>query len=672
MLFRSSAGVRAWRGQVLGLVLLHVLATVLALPAGAQTPIDSDGVYQIIVAREFRGDAARILRQQQNPQPQPAPPPPSADGTPPPPVPDTPIVRIGTGTGFLVQGRRIVATNNHVITADTPAPREGRVSATAVLVGIAILRKGEPMLIQARVIATDPQRDLALLEANADLPGTPFALGDYDPRLNLEVEAVGFPGIATAGTIESDLRSVSTGQGLMTRVSASQLTPVRTEGRTQRVLPLDTPIDGRPLRARGLLHTATIAGGNSGGPLINRCNQVIGINTFTRANLNRRPEISFFAVSSRELVAFMRENNITGNPKTGFCTFPGSPIDYVPFVLGILALFLASATAIFAWRRPAQAQRSYSEIKRSVLRAIAREQQGKGQGGGGTVVGGDGAAKKPPPGPGRPRGEATVVNGPVSVSNKPDGLEGFAARGGTTPLIDDVPGPLATVEAAPPPWIDGRLLLKPVGDAGSGVELAARSLFDGSSVVVGRGQTGAAALTHNSISRNHARLRLDLNGLLQVADLASGNGTWRGESRILTASFAHGDKIRFGDAVFEVSLPAGAITLPAARSWLLSGKSRVGDILNVRLSPGGTGFDAETIWTIGRDDQACEIVIADASVTQTHAQIRYRPGVGLEIADLGSTNGTKLNGTRLTRAFVALPPSARVKFGSFEATVTTA
>ena len=162
----------------------------------------------------------------------------------------------------------------------------------------------------------------------------------------------------------------------------------------------------------------------------------------------------------------------------------------------------------------------------------------------------------------------------------------------------------------------------------------------------------------------------DASGLLHVADLASGNGTWRGDSRILTASFGHGDKIRFGDAVFEVALPAGAITVPAGRAWLLSGKSRVADILQVRLVPAGGDFDSETVWTIGRDDQACEVVIGDASVTQTHAQIRYRPGVGLEIADLGSTNGTKLNGVRLTRAFVALPPAARVKFGSFDATLT--
>lgn len=48
-------------------------------------------------------------------------------------------------------------------------------------------------------------------------------------------------------------------------------------------------------------------------------------------------------------------------------------------------------------------------------------------------------------------------------------------------------------------------------------------------------------------------------------------------------------------------------------------------------------------FVIGRGDDA-DLVVADAKISRHHAVIRRRPGGGFELADLGSSNGTILNG----------------------------
>jgi DNA-binding response OmpR family regulator len=53
---------------------------------------------------------------------------------------------------------------------------------------------------------------------------------------------------------------------------------------------------------------------------------------------------------------------------------------------------------------------------------------------------------------------------------------------------------------------------------------------------------------------------------------------------------------------------------------------------------------------IGRDP-ACDIVIPDRQVSRRHARLR-RVAAGFELEDLGSKNGTHINGTRITETHV--------------------
>jgi predicted component of type VI protein secretion system len=65
--------------------------------------------------------------------------------------------------------------------------------------------------------------------------------------------------------------------------------------------------------------------------------------------------------------------------------------------------------------------------------------------------------------------------------------------------------------------------------------------------------------------------------------------------------------------------------------------------------------------TIGRS-RSCDVVLKDANVSRTHAEVRPRGG-GWIVSDLGSTNGVAVNGTRIEQAH-ALKPGDRIELGT--------
>ena len=83
---------------------------------------------------------------------------------------------------------------------------------------------------------------------------------------------------------------------------------------------------------------------------------------------------------------------------------------------------------------------------------------------------------------------------------------------------------------------------------------------------------------------------------------------------------------------------------------------------------------AGPITTLGRWE-GCEVVLPDPEVSRKHAQIRHEGGRYV-LVDLGSKNGTQVNGRRVERAFVltdgdemVIAPRFRLTFVDNEATV---
>jgi hypothetical protein len=102
---------------------------------------------------------------------------------------------------------------------------------------------------------------------------------------------------------------------------------------------------------------------------------------------------------------------------------------------------------------------------------------------------------------------------------------------------------------------------------------------------------------------------------------------------------------------------------PAARATGRASGARL-----VLLAPASTGYEAGTqfpvagVMVLGRDSDSA-IVLGDASVSGAHAQLERTAG-GWRLTDLGSTNGTLVNGRDVGARGVALKGGEQVTVGS--------
>lgn len=179
---------------------------------------------------------------------------------------------IGHGSGVAI-APDVILTNAHVI---GPVAQDD-----TVRVGV-VPPEGSGGSF-ARVLAVSPANDLALLKLErGTLPAAALftgAVGDGSA-----VFAVGYPG------------NVDQAQGLDIADIMEPTAPVKTQG---------TVSGGRSSKAfETILHTASIGAGNSGGPLVDGCGRVIGINSFGTLSGDGDSEF-YFAVSMREISRFL-------------------------------------------------------------------------------------------------------------------------------------------------------------------------------------------------------------------------------------------------------------------------------------------------------------------------------------------------------------------------------
>jgi pSer/pThr/pTyr-binding forkhead associated (FHA) protein len=74
------------------------------------------------------------------------------------------------------------------------------------------------------------------------------------------------------------------------------------------------------------------------------------------------------------------------------------------------------------------------------------------------------------------------------------------------------------------------------------------------------------------------------------------------------------------------------------------------------------------VFTIGRSP-GCDLPLGDPTVSWMHAELR-RAGDSWVLVDLGSRNGTRVNGWRVDSGF-AVCPGDRVRFGRAEYRLTS-
>jgi pSer/pThr/pTyr-binding forkhead associated (FHA) protein len=273
-----------------------------------------------------------------------------------------------------------------------------------------------------------------------------------------------------------------------------------------------------------------------------------------------------------------------------------------------------------------------------------------------------------------------------------------STRGGSTQLFDSG----AFADLVPP-----KSSKPPAGKTGGRLVCLTdgREYTIGSgSLILGRDASANVVVSGSEVSRQHAEIRVDSEGYLLV-DL-SVNGTYVNGERIgKTHRLARADVIRIGNDEFRFyadppappkstaapvadagtaaqpsgaahrlsdtmfGIPTNAPAPPSAESArstppspvtapLASLLLRSGDLKGRRLSI------KVPVANIGRGDYN-DVVIADPSVSTMHAKLQRREAVWI-LTDLGSTNGTFVEGERLTGE-MPLSPGTTIKFGDVAA-----
>ncbi len=190
-----------------------------------------------------------------------------------------------TGTGFFIDPHYIL-TNGHVVE-----------NCDKFLIMNRSVDPVDVTLITSVRGASGGSRDYAVLKVEKDVTVTPLPFSEKSAKL-ARVYAGGYPGFYLEN-FDQSYNSIISGNGYR---GAPDM--VLTAGEISSIQNYDPPL---------IAHTAEISLGNSGGPLINQCGEVVGINTFVylkKDSLDTVGTKGLFSLGSLDLMKFLDENSI--------------------------------------------------------------------------------------------------------------------------------------------------------------------------------------------------------------------------------------------------------------------------------------------------------------------------------------------------------------------------
>jgi|YNPNPStandDraft_1061719.scaffolds.fasta_scaffold04766_3 ABC-type multidrug transport system ATPase subunit/pSer/pThr/pTyr-binding forkhead associated (FHA) protein len=156
---------------------------------------------------------------------------------------------------------------------------------------------------------------------------------------------------------------------------------------------------------------------------------------------------------------------------------------------------------------------------------------------------------------------------------------------------------------------------------------------------VGRKTDNDIVLPHGYVSGHHGRLERR-GDVWHYQDLNSTNGTFVNGKRVQEATLRDGDIIRIGD------LQGNSVSLTFRAAGVEPVVQPAPSIVHMGLTTLGT----QDVLVIGRDPQS-DIHIPEPTVSWRHARLERVPE-GHILTDLNSTNGTFVNGRRITAPYL--------------------
>lgn len=194
---------------------------------------------------------------------------------------------VGHASGIVVAPDKVL-TNAHVT-------EEAEFDESFTFVVVPSQGKGS---YEAKIIDTAREKDLALLQLSGGAKLTPATLFTGTVGDGADVFAIGYPANVDVALDASEADMLRAQPPVKTRGTVSA-------GRSSK-------------RMDSLLHTAPIAPGNSGGPLVDPCGRVVGINSFGSVADGGGSEF-YFAVSVKEIRAFLARDHIPLRVTDGAC-----------------------------------------------------------------------------------------------------------------------------------------------------------------------------------------------------------------------------------------------------------------------------------------------------------------------------------------------------------------
>jgi serine protease Do len=197
------------------------------------------------------------------------------------------------GSGFFVTPHTIM-TNRHVIENS----KDGKV----IVVSRALTTLHRGTVLRSTVSSDIGAADFALIRLDqGSAPGVlPFA--STVRKLN-DVIAAGYPAL----TVQTD----SSFRRLLGGDLAAAPDLNLTAGVVQAIQEMRTGL-------QQVLHTAQISSGNSGGPLVDRCGRVVGVNTFINRDKDDVARANY-ALHSKAAVAFLAATGVPIRPTSSTC-----------------------------------------------------------------------------------------------------------------------------------------------------------------------------------------------------------------------------------------------------------------------------------------------------------------------------------------------------------------
>ena len=260
---------------------------------------------------------------------------------------------VGSGTGFILNKEGWVATNYHVI--------DGGEIFYILKDGAKVSRPDLATRPNAEIKFTEPDLDLAVLKFT-DVENevlSPVALAGVVPEKGLRVRAIGYPGAAGDNDVQR---------------SSFEADATITEGVLGRDYTCTWGKNSPPLRC--IQHSAEVSWGNSGGPLMDSCGRVIGVNTqISLSGIALVPTKNgvveaaaqapgvYFASNITELTKLLDSRNIAYQFSKSKCL---SGVDALQdlvkkAVLGVAAAFIALAGILVFVLRKAKTQPAFAQ-----------------------------------------------------------------------------------------------------------------------------------------------------------------------------------------------------------------------------------------------------------------------------------------------------------------------